>query len=608
MNKPTPQASAAVSSISLLDHAASGATVPPPEPMPTPDHRLKLPMRDGVQLDTSIWLPPKQLAVPAILLRTPYKESVMGFKRLGVLAYVEAGYAVVIQLLRGIGDSEGHFSFNAPHERSDGYDTVEWIASQPWCTGAVGMDGSSYVAMTQLAAASECPPHLLCVVPAVPSLNFFREIPYAGGAFGRQHTLNWTRLLQIDSLNEAKGGFTGVLPLLRQADVLERVMMRPLSEAAEGSLEGDFLRHYEDVLAHPTFDDWWQARTLSAGDLGRISIPTLVVNGNFDLGIGAMSLWHGLEANSPGAAQRRLLIGPWDHGQCYAGGQPSCGPYEMGPNSVLDLAALRLAFFDQHLKKQGPSLDAALGLEAEQRVRIFITGSNEWRSFDSFPPPAVSLRPFFLSSQGHANSWRGDGQLLAEAPHTAQPPDHFIDDPRLPFIAAMSAAREGNVAFDLRERERHHETLVYDSGPLHAALTLLGEGDAELFVAVDAPDADVALWLAEHRADGSTVKLASGQLRLRYHAGFDAERLLEPGVPVQIRIPLTYIAHRVPAGSHLRLLIAGSNFPWADPNPHTGEPVATAVEMRSAVQTVFHEPGRASVLRLPIYENGADKP
>jgi len=518
----------------------------------------------------------------------------MGFRRLGVLRYVQAGYAVVIQQIRGVGQSEGSFTFNAPHDRSDGYDTVEWIAAQDWCSGAVGMDGSSYVGMTQLTAASERPPHLRCIIPAVPCVDFFREVPYCGGVFERQHTLNWTRLLQIDSLNELKAGFAGTMPVLSQPEVLERVTSRPALAAADGDLTGDYLGHYRDVLAHPTFDDWFRARTLSAADFARIDIPTLVINGNFDLAIGGMALWRQLEANAPGAEHRRLLVGPWDHGQCYAGGAPSYGPYVMGEDSVIDLVALRLAFFDQHLKQQGPGPD--LG----GRVKAFITGANEWCHFDSYPPPSTTALRLYLSSDGRANSARGDGRLLRDPPAGAQAADSFVDDPALPFVPALASALEATVLLDLRERERDFETLVYDSGELTEPLTLFGEGEVDIFVAVDAPDADIMLWLAERRADGKTVKLATGQLRLRYRGGFDAERLLTPGEVVKVTIPLTYVGHRIPAGSHLRLLVSGSNFPWADPNPHTGEPIATAVDMRSAVQTIFHDSARPSRLTLPV--------
>jgi putative CocE/NonD family hydrolase len=592
MNDSKQSSPKPVSSMAILERPG-GAPPPPPEPMPVPALRIQLPMRDGTRLDTAVWLPPSGGGCPAILLRTPYKEEVMGWRRLGVLRYVEAGYAVVIQVIRGVGTSEGRFTFNSPLDRTDGYDTVEWIAAQPWCDGGVGMDGSSYVAMTQLTTARERPPHLRCIVPAVPSVDFFREIPYCGGIFGRQHSINWVHLLQISSLAEQTGGFVGTMPVLSQPAVLARMTMRPLAEAAEGELTGDFLGHYRDVLAHPTFDDWWRQRQLGAADFAAIDLPTLVVTGNFDLSIGALTLWRGLEARAGNAAGRCLLIGPWDHGQCYAGGASSHGPYSMGEDSVLDLVALRLAFFDRHLKGEGAG--PVLG----GRVKVFITGANEWHTFDVFPPREVVPLSLYLSSDGGANSARGDGRLVRTPVAGAQSADQFADDPSLPFVPAFAAALEPSLPFDLRERERDHETLVYDSGVLDKALTILGEAEADLYVAADAPDADIVLWLAERRADGATVRLASGQLRLRYHAGFDAERLLTPGLPVRVRIPLTYVGHRVPAGSRLRLLVSGSNFPWADPNPHTGEPVATAVQMRPAVESVFHDAARPSRLVLP---------
>lgn len=581
----------------------TGVPKPPPEPMPMPDVRIRLPMRDGIRLDTCVWLPTSEAdsastRVPAILMRTPYKESVLGFKRLGVLQYVEAGYALVIQQVRGIGRSEGHFSFNAPHDRTDGYDTVEWIAAEPWCDGNVGMDGSSYGAMTQLTAAVLRPPHLRCIVPAVPAMNFFREVPYVGGIFSRVHTINWARILQIDSLNELTAGFLSSMPILANAEALTRMTIRPASGAAEGELEGDFLQHYRDVLAHSTYDIWFQERSIDSDDLAEIDIPTLVVNGNFDAGIGAMSLWKGLEECAGNAAERRLLIGPWDHGQCYVGGEPSHGPYSMGEASVLDLHALRIAFFDRHLKGRGQGF--AFGDRAEDRVKIFITGANCWHTFDRFPPAQIESRKWFLSSDGHANSHRGDGRLRPLPPSGDEASDSFVDDPAWPFVGSISAAMESTLEFDLRERERDHETLVYDTGPLKGPLTILGEGQADLYVAADAPDADIVIFLAEHHADGRTIRLAWGQLRLRYRNGFQAECNLIPGETVRVSIPLTYIGHLVPAGSSLRLLVAGSNFPLADPNPHTGEPVGSAVSMRAAVQTLFHDSGRPSSLTLPL--------
>lgn len=592
MSTRTEKAAPTVSSMSVLERAGRDGA-PSIQRMPLPSLRVRLPMRDGVRLDTCIWLPDGDAPAPAILLRTPYREHVMGWERLGVLRYVQAGYALVIQVVRGVGESEGRFSFNSPADRADGYDTVEWLAAQAWCDGAVGMDGSSYVGMTQLSAAAERPPHLRCIVPCVPSVDFFREIPYFGGAFSRVHSINWTNLLQIDSLAEQKGGFTAAMPILAQPEWLQRMTSRPLLSAADGVLSGDRLAHYREALAHPTFDAWWRERTLQAQDYAAIDLPALVVSGNFDLCIGSLTLWRQLEAHAGGAAQRQLLIGPWDHGQAYTGGAAQYGPYRFGDDGVIDMVALRLAFFDLHLRGRGagPALQA--------RVQLYLTGANRWLGFDRFPPKEVSTSSLYLRSAGRANSVRGDGVLSPEAPPADEAFDQFISDPVLPFVPAFASA-DAALLMDLREMERCHEVLVYSAAVLEQPLAIVGEPGLQLHLAADAPDCDVVVMLAEARADGQTIRLAMGALRLRYREGWDRELPLVPGTPVEVRIPLTYVAHSLAAGSRLRLLIGSSLFPLLDPNPNTGEPVATAIDMRVACETVFHDAARPSSLVLPV--------
>lgn len=577
-------------------------TAAAPQRLPEPSQRIAMPMRDGVELDTCIWHPDAPDRAPAILIRTPYSRTLNAGSEPTWHRYLAAGYAVVLQQIRGIGASGGRFSFNSPLDRTDGYDAVEWIAAQPWCTGAVGMDGHSYAGMTQLTAAVARPPHLRCIVPAVPSVDFFLEPPYLGGAFSRMHTLVWGKSLQFDSmLDEAQGAFD-LHGFLTRPELLARWTSRPAAEAAQGELTGHSLQHYHDVLAHPTMDGWWRERQLQPEDLTRMDLPVLVVTGNFDPSTGPLALWRGLEANAGGAERRCLLIGPWDHNQCYVGGDLSRPGYDFGTQAGIDVVDERIAFFDQHLKRQGP------GPALPARVTVYVTGANEWRAFDSFPPREVVSTSLYLASSGRANSSSGDGRLAAQPPPPGVPADTFVDDPDWPFVAAMASARGAGFALDMRERERNHDTLVYCTGPLPAPMTLLGEAVAELHVSVDAPDADVVVWLVEHRADGATVFLAFGHLRLRYHAGFDAERPLTPGEPVQARIPMTYIGHRLPAGHCLRLLVSGNNFPLLDPNPHTGEPVATARAMRRAVQSVHHDADRPSRLLLPLLPPGAASP
>ncbi|MBV8933700.1 MAG: CocE/NonD family hydrolase, partial [Kutzneria sp.] len=328
------------------------------ERMPSPQLRLMLPMRDGVRLDTQVWLPAEEhRPTPTILCRTPYREEVLGWKRLGVYRYVEDGYALVFQLVRGTGASEGTFGFNAPHDRTDGYDTVEWIAEQSWCDGNVGMDGASYLAMTQLTAAAARPPHLRCIAPHVVTVDPFREPPYFGGGFARHHTLTWTHLIQIESLEELSGGFGDVLPLLSHPDWLRRLFTRPARDAANDLLHGDKLAHYRDVLDHPTYDHWWHERTLQPSDYAAMDLPALVVTGNFDLSIGTLALWRQLEAHAPHPQRRHLLIGPWDHSGSYIGARDTHGPYRLGEHGTVDPYLWRKAFFDAHLRGLGDGPD-----------------------------------------------------------------------------------------------------------------------------------------------------------------------------------------------------------------------------------------------------------
>jgi uncharacterized protein len=282
----------------------------------------------------------------------------MGFKRLGVLGHVDTGHAVVNQPIRGVGAIGGRFVFSAPPERSAGFDTVEWATAKPWCTGSVGLDGSSDVAMTQFAADAAHPPWLRSIAPALPCVDFFREVRGLGGVFSRQHTLNWMHVAQIDSLDDLSSGLTGTRPLLSRPERDQRTTARLLRHAVDSVLEGDYLKHHFDAREHDPCDAWWRTRKVSAEWLGRIDVPVPVVSGTFDLGVGAMALWQGLMSTGEPTPHRRLA-GRWDHGQSCAGGATSHGPFDMGEHSVSDLGALRQALFDQHLGQRSPGLPSS---------------------------------------------------------------------------------------------------------------------------------------------------------------------------------------------------------------------------------------------------------
>jgi len=150
---------------------------------------VRVPMRDGIHLVADLWLPDSTARHPTILLRTPYIKTPQ-FRRYGLAEYVRAGFAVMVQDTRGRGDSEGEFDFYFPEGR-DGFDTVEWIARQPWSNGRVATDGGSYLGTVQWLAARERPPSLACMIPTAPSGRIFDEVPYLGGGFRVEWALPW---------------------------------------------------------------------------------------------------------------------------------------------------------------------------------------------------------------------------------------------------------------------------------------------------------------------------------------------------------------------------------------------------------------------------------
>jgi putative CocE/NonD family hydrolase len=321
-----------------------------------------------------------------------------------------------------------------------------------------------------------------------------------------------------------------------------------------------------------------------------MDLPTLLVTGVFDLSVGTMTVWNGLEQYARPRDDRQLLIGPWDHGQCYVGAADRYGPFGLGAPAAGDPYEVRLAFFDKHLKGRGPGPD--LGGKA----KIYVTGSNAYRSFDNYPPQETEGRDFFLTSAGRANTIRGDGRLRG-APAPGMVADRMRSDPALPFVPAMTHAL--GLHLDAREDAHHSETLVYITEPFSEPLTVIGEPEVHLYVVADTADADIAVQICELRRDGMVARLSMHALRLRYREGFDREVLLIPGKLVEARIKMTFVAHEFATGTRLALLVRPDLFPFIDPNPHSGEPIATATRLCVADVSVLHgeHPSR---LILPV--------
>src|SRR2546426_686979 len=254
------------------------------------DFGVMMPMRDGVRLAADVWRPAAPGKYPVILIRLPYMKTAgfLNADRLGSY-FATRGYAVVVQDVRGRGDSEGEFRFFFA-DAADGYDSIEWLAGQPWSDGRVGMMGVSYLASVQWLAARERPPHLACIAPTAAAGRYFDELPYVGGAFYFAWALGWINGTSARQSQNAN---------VTQTDLHRALPHRPLLTA--DSVYGRAMPLYRDFLEHPTLDAYWKRIQFAPEDFGKIGIPVLHITGWFDADQpGAMFYWRGVEAGIPG--------------------------------------------------------------------------------------------------------------------------------------------------------------------------------------------------------------------------------------------------------------------------------------------------------------------
>lgn len=539
-----------------------------------------VPMRDGTELATDIYRDHGGKPAPVVLMRTPYdrtKQKATGER------WVKAGYVFVAQDCRGTRASEGVL---APYnnEGQDGYDTIEWLTRQPWCNGRVGMVGGSYVGAVQWQAAAENPPGLVVIAPQATWSSFYRNL-YLGGAVRLALISNWI------------AGNTPKPENVKPADMNDALMRLPLSDVDQAI--GWPMPWLDAYLTHPEPNGFWTRLDLTSR-LPELQLPVLHVVGYYDFfsreSVDNFTIMQ-KQARDPQTRRRqRLILGPWDHGTI---GKSKVAEVEFGSEAALDVGAIQIDWFDRYLKQ-----DPAAQVKAFPAVRYFSMGDDAWRDADAWPPERFEATPFYLHSDGQANTRRGDGRLSRTAPTYAEPADTFRADPLKPTPACpvtdarpIQAAVWGPV--DQSALEDRDDVLVYGTGPLTEPLTFAGNVAAKLYVSTDTPDADWAVKVVDVRPDGVAINLAAGILRGRYRNSLLKPELMKAGQIYEITVDLGPCAATIAKGHQLRVDICGSLFPLYDRNPNTKEGIfgnATAV----ATEQVHHHPEALSRLILPI--------
>ncbi|MBA2738705.1 MAG: CocE/NonD family hydrolase [Nocardioidaceae bacterium] len=568
---------------------------------------VQVAMRDGVRLATDVYRPAEEGRFPTIVSRLPYdKELPIVSFSFDTLRAVQAGYVVVVQDCRGRYASQGDFTAFVD-EAADGADAIAWAAAQPWSTGAVGMVGGSYFGATQWLAATQAPAALRAIAPFVTTDQYYESWAYQGGAFQLGFNLHWCLLsLGLGELLRRLGAGTATpeqfAELVVAVDGNDELYRRlPLTDMP---LLDELAPYYQDWLAHPCYDGYWQA-TAPRESYDQIVVPALNMGGWYDLFLkGTIANYLGMKehgGSEQARRQQRLVIGPWAHGPL-AGWFPERSYGLMSGTDASDITGLQLRWFDQLLKGE------ETGVEGDKPVRLFVMGVDEWRDEDDWPLPDTDYVDYFLHSGGHANTAAGDGRLSVDGP-ADEPEDVYLYDPRDPvptvggptflpglFIGANAGPR------DQRDVERRQDVLSYTSEPLAESLTVIGPVALVLHGSSSAPDTDFTGKLVDVWPDGRAEVLADGILRARYRDSFSEPSLLEPGQVYELRIDLVATANVFAVGHRIRLDVSSSNFPRFDRNTNTGATIATdgPDDVQQAVNRVHHTSVHPSRLVLPV--------
>lgn len=536
-------------------------------------------MRDGVTLYADVYRPVADAKYPALVVRTPYGLQREGIHE-GLIRLAQAGYAVVAQDVRGRFESGGQWE-PFRYEAKDGYDTIEWVARQPWCNGRVGTQGGSYLGHVQWAAITQKPPHLVAAFPAVASTNIYANWLTQGGAFRLSFNYGWGVVRMPNRVMLPQWWHTGPAA----ADELRYEKILTHLPLGTGDLESAHyaVKHYRDWLTHESYDAYWKAIS-DEERFDQVQVPVHTSGGWFDIFLaGTINGFVGARTKGGPEARKhsRMVIGPWGHGP-----SRKFGDLDFGPEADRKLPDYELPFFDQYVK----GVDR--GLAAKPPVEIFYMGVNKWKGHEAWPIPGATPTPFYLNASGKLSRAKSEGTT------------GYVYDPANPVPTTGGNNCCGSPTdagpFDQGRLDARGDILRFVGEPLSAPLAIAGPVKMMLHAATDGPDTDWMIKLIDVYPDGKAYPMAEGMLRARFRQGLDKPAKLTPHQVYEYTIDMVGTAVVFQPGHRIRVDVTSSNFPQFDRNLNTGEPLATASKARVARQTVHHGAAQASHIVLPV--------
>ena len=548
---------------------------------------LRVPMRDGARLSADLYLPgedyPERLrSFPTVLIRMPYgKREAYCYMPAHGRFWARRGYACVIQDVRGRFASEGVFEPYV-NETADGWDTLDWVAAQPWCDGAIGMTGESYYGSTQWAVAALGHPNLRCLAPGDVHPDRYANV-HDGGALSFATAAVWHfEMNHRRYLNHFRFD-SWHLPLATT------------DEAAGGRSPW-----YQNLVAHPSRDRFWD-EAMEDIRYEDVTVPMMHWGGWYDVHTGGtIDGWSWVRTLSRSPEARRgqhLVLGAGDH---------ELSPEFDGFVGRVPVPGLGYAHdrvrrvMDHYLKGE----DNDVG--SEPRVQYYLTGADEWRSADSWPPAEANGVGLYLHSDGHADAIPSDGCLSPSATGEAGPGPSAVDryryDPSAPAAhwVSRNVWEMARVMGDRRPLEARPDVLVYTAEEQTTDQDLVGPATVTLFAASSARDTDFVAALVDVFPDDHVQLIREGIVRARYRDSERAPTLIDPGRAYEYHIDLGSVAYRVPRGHRLRLEITSSSFDRWDRNLNGGDEFGRETKPIVAEQSVLHDGAHPSCLRLTV--------
>ena len=594
----------------LCAGCATNIVAQSPTPAPSParppseyDLRwgVKIPMRDNVELNATLYLPktpdgspPK---TPVIFTLTPYISDTYHAR---AAYFASHGYVFALIDVRGRGNSGGDFEPFA-NEPRDGNDVVEWLAKQPFCDGKVAMWGGSYAGFDQWATAKEFPPALATIVPAAaahPGLDYpsYNNI-------GMTYDVQW---FTLTSGHTAQDNLFGDQKFWRTKFL--DAYKKHLPFKSLDSFVGNPSVNFQRILKHPMADAYYDAMLPMPEQFQKIALPILTITGQYDGDeLGALTYYRDHLANASPQARTKhfLIIGPWDHAGTRTPTDEVAG-VKFGAGAIVDLNDLHRQWYDWTMKTgQKPAF-------LKNQVAYYLlapgnSGANgEWKYADRFEILTANPKTFYLDSKnGDANGVFRSGSLSENRPNDGT--DSFVYDP-------LDTQRGENVeGIDPKEKTAAidqtfalsigKDGLVYHTDPLPNETPLVGCPALSLWLSIDTPDVDLECDLYEIQPDGTSIALWSDLRRLRYRESLREPKLLKAGEIVRCNFnPGLFVARRLMKGSRLRLVVTAVNSISWQKNYCSGGAVAeeTAKDAHTCNVQVYHDATHTSAIQLPL--------